>query len=195
VDDELDFDDFSEELAAGRNVPVATISAKPVVQKAKKKRQRTKPRTGLLIGAAAAVSLVAVVPVMIQPGNGDESAIPPAPAGTSVMTTPGPTSSTPAGPTATTSAQTPIALKPPQDKSTSVVLAWSFPRPLDRYVVLVAEQGAKTVRVGYNGPGTTTTLQVSPGLKYCFEVQGTDGVATYRSAPRSIRGATCVGGQ
>jgi eukaryotic-like serine/threonine-protein kinase len=189
VEDELDFDDFSEELAAGRNVPVATISAKPVVQKTKRKRQRTKPRKGLLIGAAAAVSLVAVVPVMIQPGNDDETAPPPPTATASA------TPSTPATPSATPSAGTSIALKPPQDKSTSVVLAWSFPRPLDRYVVLVAEQGAKTVRVGYNGPGTTTTLQVSPGLKYCFEVQGTDGVATYRSAPRSIRGATCVGGQ
>ncbi|MEV0284016.1 protein kinase [Kribbella sp. NPDC050820] len=37
VEDDLDFDDFSDELAAGRNVPVATAPPKPVVQKAKKK--------------------------------------------------------------------------------------------------------------------------------------------------------------
>jgi serine/threonine protein kinase len=182
VEDELDFDDFSDELAAGRNVPVATITAKPVVQK--KKRKQRKPRKGLLIGAAAAVALVAVVPVMIQPGADDETA-PPAPA-TSITqsTTPSPTAS----------AQAAIVLKPPQDKGTSVVLSWSFPKELT-YAVLVAEQGAKTPRVTSNGKTTTATVQISPGLKYCFQIQGTDGVTLYQSAPRSLRGATCVGGQ
>ncbi|WP_460666213.1 protein kinase domain-containing protein [Kribbella swartbergensis] len=181
AEDDLDFDDFSEELAAARIVPVATIPAAPKPKKTKK--PRTTPRKGLLIGAAAAVALVAVVPVMIQPGQDDEATVPP------------PAVSTPAGPTVTTSAPTPIELKPPQDKGTSVVLAWSFPKPLDQYVVFVAEQGAKTPRVAYRGPKTSATVQVSPGLKYCFQVQGTDGVAPYRSAPRSIRGATCLGGR
>jgi hypothetical protein len=137
----------------------------------------------LLIGAAAAVALVAVVPVMIQPGQDDEATVPP------------PTVSPPTGPTATTSAPTPIVLKPPQDKGTSVVLAWSFPKQLDQYAVFVAEQGAQTPRTAYTGPKTSTTVQVSPGLKYCFHVQGTDGVVVYESAPLSIRGATCLGGR
>ncbi|MGW1341473.1 serine/threonine protein kinase [Kribbella sp. NPDC002412] len=181
VEDQLDFDDFSDELAAGRSVPVATVPPKPVVRKAKKTEPR-KSRKGLLIGAAAAVALVAVVPVMIQPGDDDEATPPP------------PTASTAATPSVTASAAAKIVLKPPQDKVTSVVLAWSFPKELDEYVVFVAEQGAKTARIADRGRMTSLTVQVSPGLKYCFQVQGTDGVATYESDPQSLRGATCLNG-
>jgi hypothetical protein len=83
-----------------------------------------------------------------------------------------------------------IKLEPPQDKGTTVVLKWSFSKPLT-YAVFVAEQGAKAPRSTYRGSGTTLTVQVSPGLKYCFEVQGTDGRDVFYSTPRSIRGATC----
>ncbi|WP_433165226.1 serine/threonine protein kinase [Kribbella sp. CA-247076] len=183
-EDDVDFDDFSEELAAARIVPVATVTSAPPVRKPVTKRRRTPPK-GVLIGVAAAVALVAVVPVMIRPGKGDEATTPPPAAST-------PTAGTPE---ATTSAPTPIVLKPPVDKGTSVVLAWSFPKELDEYYVFVAEQGAKSARIGYRGAATTATVQVSPGLKYCFQVQGTDGVAPYKSVPRSIRGATCVGGR
>jgi len=191
VEDELDFDDFSEELAAGRIVPVATISAKPVTQKAKKRtKEPRKSRKGLLIGAAAAVALVAVVPVVFQPGQDDEAATPPpAPMPTPIPT---PAASTTIG-TPTTPAPTPIVLKPPQDKGTSVVLSWSFPKELDEYAVIVAEQGAKKAIVGYRGPRTSVTVPVSPGLLYCFQIQGIDGVGLYLSTRTGIRGATCVG--
>ncbi|MEI8410782.1 MULTISPECIES: protein kinase domain-containing protein [unclassified Kribbella] len=183
AEDELDFDDFSDELAAGRTVPMATITATPVIQKKRKKTATPrKSRKGLLIGAAAAVSLVAVVPVMIQPGRDDEAATP----------APTPTASTPTSPAATAPTKSPIVLKPPQDKGTSVVLAWSFPKKLDRYAVFVAEQGAKEPRVAYSGAATSTTVQVNPGLKYCVQIQGTDGEETYLSAARSLRGATCI---
>ncbi|MEU4603379.1 protein kinase [Kribbella sp. NPDC023972] len=191
AEDELDFDDFSEELAAGRTVPVATIAAKPKKLVAQKQRKEPKKsRKGLLIGAAAAVALVAVVPVVFQPGQDDDATPPPAPNPTAASTTP--TASTTIG-TPATSAPSAIALKPPQDKGTSVVLSWSFPQELDEYAVIVAEQGAKKAIVGYHGPKTSVTVPVSPGLLYCFQIQGIDGVGMYLSARIGIRGATCVG--
>ncbi len=182
AEDELDFDDFSDELAAARIVPVATISATPKKPAKPVKTKKKLPR-GLLIGAAAAVSLVAVVPVVFQPGQDDEAAVP----------KPTPSASTTASPPATTWSPTTITLKPPQDKGTSVVLTWSFPKELDRYAVIVAEQGSAEPAIGYNGPKTSATVAVSPGLKYCFQIQGIDSVGMYLSTRTGIRGATCVG--
>ncbi|TDD61787.1 hypothetical protein E1263_06230 [Kribbella antibiotica] len=174
---ELDFDDFRDELAAGRSVPVATASASA---KAKPKAgQRKWPRKELLFGIAAAVALVVVVPIVLRPGN--ENPVPRQP------TVPVLPQATPA-PQATDAPL--IQLEPPQDKGTTVVLKWSFSKPLT-YAVFVAEQGGKAPRSTYRGSGTTLTVQVSPGLKYCFEVQGTDGREVFYSTPRSIRGATC----
>jgi hypothetical protein len=128
--------------------------------------------------------------VVFQPGHDDEATTPP-PAPTSAAN-PTPSASTTIG-TPATSAPSAIALKPPQDKGTSVVLSWSFPQELDEYAVIVAEQGAKKAIVGYHGPKTSVTVPVSPGLLYCFQIQGIDGVGMYLSARIGIRGATCVG--
>ena len=165
-----------DELVGGRNVPIATVSAKSVAKKGAKRRN-------LLIGIGAAVALVAVVPVMVQPGKDDEAAVPPP-----VASTPAP--STSAG---TTPAVQLIDLKPPQDKGTSVILTWSFPRTMTTYAVIVAEQGAKQPQPHLvPGRNTTFTVPVSPGLKYCFEIQGTDGASDpVGSNMRGIRGATC----
>ena len=38
---------------------------------------------------------------------------------------------------------------------------------------------------------TTMSVPVDPVRKYCFEVQGTNGVDIYVSAPKPIRGAGC----
>ncbi|WP_405063918.1 protein kinase [Kribbella sp. NBC_01505] len=172
--DELDFDDFRDELAAGRSVPLATASAKPKPVR----RQWKLPRKEVLIGIVAAVALVVVVPMLLRPGNESpatrQPTVPVAPPASQVQTT-----------------ETPlIQLEPPQDKGTTVVLKWSFSKPLE-YAVFVAEQGAKAPKSTYRGKGTTLTVQVSAGLKYCFEVQGTDGREVFYSTPRSIRGATC----
>jgi hypothetical protein len=84
-----------------------------------------------------------------------------------------------------------IVLQAPQDRHSFVVLNWKSSKPLD-YAVFMAEQGGKGgPKTTYRGEGTTLTIPVSPGLKYCFEVQGTDGTATYVSSPKPIRGATC----
>lgn len=168
--DELDFDDFRDELAAGRSsVPLAVASAKA----------KPRSRKPVLIGIAAAVALVAVLAVVLRPGNET------------------PVTGQPSVPVVPRASQAPpsteaplIQLDQPEDKGTAVVLKWSFSKPLT-YAVFVAEQGAKTPRSTYRGSGTTLTVQVSPKLKYCFEVQGTDGSEVFYSTPRSIRGATC----
>ncbi|MFK4084090.1 serine/threonine-protein kinase [Kribbella sp. NPDC020789] len=180
--DELDFDDFRDELAAGRKVPLATASASA---KAKPVRRRRSPaRIGVPVGIAAAVALVVVVPMLLQPG--DET-----------PATQTPTTQQPAAPPASAATPTPqvtgtplIQLDPVQDKGATAVLKWTFAKPLT-YAVFAAEQGAKTPRIVFRGSGTTTIVQLSPRLKYCFEVQGTDGRDVFYSTPRSIRGATC----
>ncbi|GAB3938235.1 hypothetical protein GCM10029976_052430 [Kribbella albertanoniae] len=171
--DEVDFDDFRDELAAGRSVPVATASARP------KQRQWKAPRKEVLIGIVAAIALVVLVPILLRPGNESPATRqPPSPVATPASQAP-PATETPT-----------IQLDPPQDKGTTVLLKWSFSKPLT-YAVFVAEQGAKAPRAMYRGSGTTLTVQVSQGLTYCFEVQGTDGREVFYSKPTSIRGATC----
>ncbi|TCC22341.1 serine/threonine protein kinase [Kribbella sindirgiensis] len=185
-EDDLDFDDFRDELAAGRSVPLAVVEA-PKKKPAKQKPDKVKPAPGksrkpLLIGAGAAVALVAVVPVVFRPGGDDPA---------DRVAAPPPAVSTPA-PTPTAPKQATIKLNPPVDKGTSVVLTWSGP-PRLTYAVIVAEQGAKQPQTTLRGEMTSLTVQVSSGLKYCFLVQGTDGVDKFESAPRAIRGATCSG--
>jgi serine/threonine protein kinase len=187
-EDELDFDDFRDELAAGRSVPLAVVEAPKKKPPAKQKPAKPAPgksRKPLLIGAGAAVALVAVVPVVFRPGGDDPAdrvaAPPPAVSTSSVAPTGTPS---PAPKPAT------IKLNPPVDKGTSVVLTWSYPRTLT-YAVIVAEQGAKQPQTTIQGKKTTLTVQVSSSLKYCFLVQGTDGVEKYESARIPIRGATC----
>lgn len=183
AEDDLDFDDFRDELAAGRSVPVATAAANALPRQAKpaKARKRWKPSKTVLIGAGAVLALAAVLPVMLQPGHDDEATEPP------------PTVSTPSAAPSSPAPKQAIQLNTPQDKGTSVVLNWSFPRKLT-YYVFVAEQGSKQPQPTYKGPGTSLTVQVSAGLKYCFEVQGTDGVGFFISQPLGIRGATCTRG-
>ncbi|MBB6566252.1 protein kinase [Kribbella sandramycini] len=171
--DELDFDDFRDELPAHRNMPVATTVRPP-------RRKLRWPRKEVLIGAAVALALVVVLPMLLRP-KPETTATEQRPAGAAPVT--------PQPSQASATVQR-IQLDPPQDKGTTVVLKWSFPQPLT-YAVFVAEQGGKAPRSIYRGSGTTSTVQVSPGLKYCFEVQGTDGREVFYSTPRSIRGATC----
>jgi hypothetical protein len=83
-----------------------------------------------------------------------------------------------------------LELKPPKDNGTSVLLEWTSSKPLN-YAVYIAEQGGQSPQTSYRGTGTSLTVNVTPGLKYCFEVQGTDGNAIYTSKPKPIRGATC----
>jgi serine/threonine protein kinase len=173
--DEFDFDDFRDELAAARVAEVAPLVPTPVV---KTPRTRRAPSKGLVIGAAAVVALLAVaVPVMF---GGEKQQSEPQQNKTSTST-PSTVPSTPA---------VELNLLPPKDNGTSVSLQWTSSKPLT-YAVYVAEQGGKGAQTSYKGSGTSLTVNVVPGLKYCFEVQGTDGHAIYMSKPLPIRGATC----
>ncbi|MEU4193248.1 protein kinase [Kribbella sp. NPDC026611] len=175
-EDELDFDDFRDELAAGRSTPVAAVASTPI-------KKRPKP---LLIGAGVVVALVAVVAVLVRPGHDKASTEPPPTVSTPVTTTLSPTQ------TSTTPKPVTIKLNPPQDHGTSVALSWSYPTASTYYYVFVAEQGSKQARPTYTGTRTSLTVPVSPTLKYCFQVQGSNRGEFFESAPVGIRGASCA---
>jgi serine/threonine protein kinase len=176
--------DFRDGLAAGRIVPLAVVEAPK--KKASKIRVGEpsggrKSRKPLLIGAGAAVALVAVVPVVFHPDGDETESSPPPPA---AVTAPSVTPSV-------APKEAAIKLNPPIDQGTSVVLSWSSTKKSLTYAVIVAEQGVDKPQTSFRGELTTLTVQVSAGLKYCFLVQGSDGATTYQSAPAPIRGATC----
>lgn len=183
-ENETDFDDFRDELAAGRSVPLAVVEApkkKALTARVDKPSGGGKSRKPLLIGAGAAIALVAVVPVVFHPGGDEDRTIQPPPA---AVTTP--SASPSVAPT-----QVAIKLNPPIDKGTSVVLSWSSTKKSLTYAVVVAEQGVQKPQTTIRGELTSLTVQVSAGLKYCFLIQGSDGASNYQSAPVPIRGATC----
>jgi serine/threonine protein kinase len=178
--DDLDFDDFRDELAAARVAQLAPVPAGQPVAKAGKLPTKRLPKR-VVIAAAAAVALAAVIPVALQPWK--QHAQPqPTTAGSSIA---GAGTPTPAPAQAVQ-----LELKPPKDNGTSVLLEWTSSKPLN-YAVYIAEQGGQSPQTSYRGTGTSLTVNVTPGLKYCFEVQGTDGNAIYTSKPKPIRGATC----
>ncbi|MGC4940413.1 protein kinase domain-containing protein [Kribbella sp. DT2] len=179
--DDLDFDDFRDELASARVAEVPQVAA--VAQARPPKPERNKgwrPSKGLLIGAGVAASLAAVLVVMLLPKDDPQSTPPPVVTRTQ--------SAPPVTPSVTPAVR--LELKPPKDNGTSVELQWTSSKPLT-YALNMAEQGGKDAQTTYRGTGTSMTVRVSPGLLYCFEVQGTDGTAIYISDPQPLRGATC----
>ncbi|TDO50637.1 serine/threonine protein kinase [Kribbella sp. VKM Ac-2527] len=188
ADDELDFDDFRDELAAARvthTTPPAQAT-KPRTKPAKKPgKKRKRLSKDVMIGAAAVVSLLAVVPIVLRLVMNDDDP---------QRTTPPPVASaTPSvTPTQTITPAVKVEVKPVKDNGTSLLLQWTSTKPL-AYYAHIAEQGGKGVQTRYMGSSTSLTVKVSPGLKYCFLVQGSDGNAVYVTEPVPIRGATCKG--
>jgi serine/threonine protein kinase len=177
-------------------------------------RERGQPHSALLAGAAVlAVLLVLLGALGRGVGTSEPDAAPPDATTPSTRDTtlaaltpaapgpaePGSAESRP-GPTAGPStATTPppatggvrLEIRQIEDTGRTITLTWRSSKPLT-YAVFVAEQGRPHPSIRYRGAGTSLTIPVEPHLKYCFQVQGTDGTATYESAPRSIRGATCL---
>ncbi len=83
-----------------------------------------------------------------------------------------------------------IDLVPPVDRGDHVELAWSSNAELD-YAVVLAEEGGPEPRVILAHRDTRRRIDVRPGLRYCFQIQGTNPQGTYESRSEPIRGAVC----
>jgi hypothetical protein len=82
-----------------------------------------------------------------------------------------------------------IRLANPVDMTDEVRLSWSAPDELD-FMVVIAAEGKKT-DYELAARSHSVTLPVELGLKYCFQVQATDGDNTYESNVVSMRDAVC----
>jgi hypothetical protein len=165
----LGFDDgdgFGDDFGNGRRATV--LAGPPPEQPA-----RRLIRYDLLAGAALVLALLALVPLLLLRGDPDEiSSAPKLPA---------------AGGAA--AGEVTVELAEPTDLSDKVELSWKATRDLD-FAVVVAAEGEKA-RVLLAERGHTMTVDVEPGLKYCFMIQASDGDRVYESEPRPLRGATC----
>lgn len=82
-----------------------------------------------------------------------------------------------------------VQLGEPVDNGTTVDLRWESPEPLVYAVVVLPEGEPPTVRPAKQN--RSLNVEVDPTRKYCFFVQGTDGINIYESRKKSLRGATC----
>jgi hypothetical protein len=97
-----------------------------------------------------------------------------------------------AGPTAAPTRAVQLELIDPVDRGNVVELSWRSSEPLD-FAIIVAAEGKPTETV-FVHRNTSYRLPVDPVLRYCFLIQGVDGVGVYETAPKPIRGANCLGG-
>jgi hypothetical protein len=140
---------------------------------------RRRSRLRVAPGLAAGVVLVAVATLLFwlnQPDDLDMPAAPPA-AGMSASA---------AGPSR---AAVLLELADVTDRGDVVDLAWRSSEPLSFAILLAAEDGSSETILAQRA--TTFTVPVDPVRKYCFLVQGTNGVDIYTTAPKPIRGAVC----
>jgi hypothetical protein len=134
-----------------------------------------KVRTRFLVGLPAAVVVVVAAAVWFLT-RGPAEFTPPAAA------------RTPNASPVTAEAAT-VQLAEPADLGTTAALSWTGPAGWDFAVVVAAEAGrTETTLVRRD---RTARVTVDPRLKYCFQVQATDGVRLQVSRPRGFRGATC----
>ncbi|MEV6632038.1 hypothetical protein AB0M54_14935 [Actinoplanes sp. NPDC051470] len=173
------------EVAGRLAGPVAHIGPRPagapIIEFGPEKPRRL-PRPSVLAAAAVAALLAVVVALVVlnQPRDMDVPPVtPPVAAASSAAPSPG--------------ASAPgvhLVLAPPKDLGTVVELTWTSDLPNLDFVVAWAPGGGKaeTKPVGRR---TTHRVQVERGRMYCFEVQATNGLESWVSAPKAIRGAVC----
>ena len=82
-----------------------------------------------------------------------------------------------------------LELADPTDRGNVVDLAWRGSEPMN-YAIILAPEGL-TAQPIIVQRATTYSVQVDPVRKYCFLVQGTNGVDIVTTAPKPIRGAVC----
>jgi hypothetical protein len=82
-----------------------------------------------------------------------------------------------------------LELADPADRGDVVDLSWRASEQMT-YAIVVAGDGLPTRTVVVQ-QATSYSMPVDPVRKYCFQIQGADGVGVYSSAPKPIRGAKC----
>lgn len=170
---QYDFEDdgFSDFADAGRGPAKAKVLAGPLAPPGQAPKRLI--RYDLLAGAALLIALLALVPLLLLRGDPDEM------------------SSTPRLPQSGQSAgvDVQVELAAPVDLTDKVQLSWTASRDFD-FAVFVAPEGEEA-KVFLAERNHSMTVDVEPGLKYCFMVHATDGDNVYESDSVGLRGATC----
>lgn len=132
--------------------------------------ETTSPRRKYGIGAAvlAGICVAAAIPWFLS--TRDDTSTP-------VATTPPPST-------------VEIDLAEPVDHETYVELSWTSNAELD-FAVILAEEGRKEPQVILAQRSTSRRVDVRPGLRYCFQIQGRNSQGTYESEFQPLRGAVC----
>jgi hypothetical protein len=165
---DLDFEGGDDDFG---NMRRATVLAGPLAPPGQPQRRLI--RYDLLAGAAIVLALLALVPLLLLRGDPEEiSSTPKVPAG----------GGDPAR-------DVTVELAQPTDLTDRVQLNWKATRELD-FAVVVAAEGEDT-KVLLAERNHTMTVDVEPGIKYCFMVQASDGDRVYESDPQPLRGASC----
>ncbi|MDG4831855.1 serine/threonine-protein kinase [Solwaraspora sp. WMMD1047] len=161
-------------------VPAPRPDGEPILVFGPERRRPAWLRGPVLVSAAAgALALLALVVTALLLREPAEPAVPPAQFG-GTSPTPAPTRAVQ------------LELIDPVDRGNVVELSWRSSEPLD-FAIIVAAEGKPTETV-FVHRNTSYRLPVDPVLRYCFLIQGVDGVGVYETAPKPIRGANCVGG-
>ncbi|MBB5868614.1 serine/threonine protein kinase [Allocatelliglobosispora scoriae] len=114
----------------------------------------------------------------------------PDPAPVSAPGTPAVTGSGVPKPSITPSAPV-IVLTKPKDNTTTVDLTWTGPEGVEYAVVVSAPAASPTTTLA--GRQHTIRIRVTPGVAYCFLIQGTNGASVWQSSAQGIRNAVCQG--
>lgn len=83
-----------------------------------------------------------------------------------------------------------IHLAPPVDHGTYVDLSWTSNAELD-FAIILAEEGRAEPQVLLTQRSKQRRVDVRPGLRYCFQIQGSSPQGTYESEFQPLRGAVC----
>lgn len=135
-------------------------------------------RYDLLAGAGLVLALLALLPLLFLRSDPDE-----------LQTTPqipqvGPQQS----------GDVKIILNEPVDLTNRVELSWRASIPELTFAVVIAAEGEEDV-VRMAERNLNMTVDVRPGIQYCFLVQAVEASHeddVYQSDPRGLRGATCT---
>jgi len=88
-----------------------------------------------------------------------------------------------------------IVLNEPVDLTDKVELSWRANRDELDFMVIIATAGGEDPESRFAERNKSITVDVQPGVQYCFLVQGVEATHrddVYESNTRGLRGATCT---